>query len=123
MDWQEILSKIILGLIGIGFTALSTMVTYWISKFIKDEHLKKLLNSLNELARSAVLEVYQTYVEELKGKGLFDKEAQSKALSKAIGIIKANLDSETKKWLEENKGDVEAYLKTLIESQIALLKK
>lgn len=123
MNWQEILTKIILGLIGIGFTALSTMVTYWIGKFIKDEHLKKLLASLNELARDAVLEVYQTYVEELKGKGLFDKEAQSQALSKAIGIIKANLDSETKKWLEDNKGNVEAYLKTLIESQIALLKK
>ena len=123
MNWENILNEAVLGLIGIVISALGALVSYWIAKKAKDEKLKGILNSLHEVVRNAVLETYQTYVEELKDKDVFDKEAQKKALTRALNIIETNLSEEVKTWLKTNYGNVQEYLKGLIEAQIALLKK
>ncbi len=123
MNWENILSEVILSILGIIFSGLGALVTYWISKKIKDDKLKGIINSLNEVIKKATLEVYQTYVEELKEKNMFDREAQKTALIRALNIIETNLPSNVLKWLEDNFTDVREYLKGLIEAQIALLKK
>lgn len=123
MNWENIFTEAVIGIIGIVITALGTLVSYWISTKIKDEKLKNVLNSLNELVKKAVLEVYQTYVESLKANGAFDLDAQRNALQRALNIIKANMTTEVEEWLKTNVNDVETYLKSMIEAQIALLKK
>ncbi len=123
MNWESILTEIILSIAGIVFTALGGLVSYWISKKIKDDKLKTIMTSLNEVIKNAVLETYQTYVEELKDKNMFDEKAQKKALERCLTIIKTNMPLEVKNWLEANYDDITAYLKGLIEAQIALLKK
>lgn len=123
MNWESILTEVILSILGIVLSGLGALATYWISKLIKDDKLKGILNSLNNVVKNAVLEVYQTYVEELKEKNMFDAEAQKTALKRALNIIETNLSSEVKEWLKTNFNDVQAYLKSLIEAQIALLKK
>ena len=123
MNWESILSEVILSVLGLIFSALGALVTYWISKKIKNEKLREIANSLNELVKKATLEVYQTYVEELKEKNIFDAEAQKTALSRALNIIETNTAPEVKEWLKMNVRDSEEYLKGLIEAQIALLKK
>lgn len=123
MNWESILTEAILSVLGLVFTALGGLVSYWIAKKIKDDKLKSIINSLNEVVKKATLEVYQTYVEELKDKNIFDLEAQKTALSRALKIIETNCTQEAKEWLKSNVSDVEGYLKGLIEAQIALLKK
>lgn len=123
MNWESILTEVILSVLGIVFSALGAYVTYWISKKIKDDKLRGIMESLYKLVKDAVLEVYQTYVEALKDGCIFDKEAQKSALEKALAIIKANMPSEVDSWLKENYSDIEGYLKTLIEAQIASLKR
>lgn len=122
MNWGQIGTEIILGLVGVIFSALGVIITYLINKYIKDQKAKDILNSLHQVVRDSVLEVYQTFVEELKEKDIFDKNAQKMALERCLELIKTNMSNEVKTWLEANVGDITAYLKSLIEAQIGLLK-
>ena len=122
MDWNGIATEIILGVVGLVMSALGILVTYLINKYIKNDELKGIVNSLNELVRNSVLEIYQTYVEALKKGGIFDEMAQNEALERCLALINRNMPEKVHAWLEANYGDIEAYLKSLIESQIGLLK-
>lgn len=122
MDWAEIGTQVIVGIIGVLLTGLGTLITFLINKYIKNDKLKTILSSLNETVRNAVSEVYQTYVEALKKDGMFDAEKQKEALSRALEIIKTNLPSEVMTWVQENYTDIDAYFKSLIEAAIGLLK-
>ena len=122
MNWGQIGTEIIISLAGVVISALGLFLTYLINKYIKDQKVKDIINSLHQLVRNSVLEVYQTFVEELKDKDLFDKEAQNKALERCLGLIRANMPNDVKAWLEANVGDITAYLRSLIEAQIGSLK-
>ena len=122
MDWNGIATEIILGVVGLVMSALGILITYLINKYIKNDELKGIVNSLNELVRNSVLEVYQTYVEALKKGGIFNETAQNEALERCLALINRNMPENVHAWLEANYCDIEAYLKSLIESQIGLLK-
>ena len=122
MNWSEIGTQIILGIIGVVISGLGVFVTYLINKYIKNDKLKSIINSLNELVKNSVLEIYQTYVEALKKDGMFNKEEQKIALNKCLEKIYVNMPEEVAKWLNENVSDIEQYLKSLIEANIGLLK-
>lgn len=122
MDWNGIASEIILGVFGLVMSALGILITYFINKYIKNDELKGIVNSLNELVRNSVLEIYQTYVEALKKGGIFNETAQKEAQERCLALINRNMPENVHAWLEANYGDIEAYLKSLIESQIGLLK-
>ena len=122
MNWAEIGTQIIVGIIGVLLTGLGTLITFLINKYIKNDKLKTILSSLNETVRNAVSEVYQTYVEALKKNGMFDAEKQKEALNKALEIIKTNLPTDVMNWVKENYSDIDSYLKSLIEAAIGLLK-
>ena len=122
MNWAEIGTQVILGIIGVLLTGLGTLITFLINKYIKNDKLKTILSSLNETVRNAVSEVYQTYVEALKKDGMFDAEKQKEALNKALEIIKTNLPTDVMTWVQENYTDIDAYFKSLVEAAIGLLK-
>lgn len=120
--WDEIAKEFLLGVIGIVISGLGAYVTYLINKHVKNEEIKALINSLNELVKASVLETYQVYVEELKEKCIFDKEAQNIALNRCLKSIKINMPSKVETWLKSNFTNPENYLITLIEAQIGALK-
>lgn len=122
MNWAEIGTQVITGIIGVLIAGLGTLITVLINKYVKNDKLKTILNSLNETVKNAVSEVYQTYVEALKKDGMFDAEAQKEALSRALEIIKTNLPTEALDWVKENYNDIDAYFRSLIEATIGLLK-
>lgn len=122
MNWNNILTELIIGLIGIVISGLGIYVTYLINKWVKNQETKDIINSLNEIVKNAVLEVYQTYVEELKDKDIFDKEAQNIALERALKIIKENIPEKVETWLKTNFVAYQEYIKGLIEAQIGALK-
>ena len=122
MDWNGIATEIILGVVGLVMSALGILITYLINKYIKNDELKGIVNSLNELVRNSVLEIYQTYVEALKKGGIFNETAQNEGLERCLALINRNMPEKVHAWLEANYCDIEAYLKSLIEAQIGLLK-
>jgi hypothetical protein len=122
MDWAEIGTQVILGIVGAVISGLGILITYLINKYIKNDKLKTILNSLNELVRNSVLEIQQTYVDSLKKGGMFDEEAQKEALARCLDVINTNMPKDVKEWLDANVGDVEAYLKGLIEAQIGSMR-
>ncbi|MDY5929290.1 MAG: hypothetical protein SPJ27_04555 [Candidatus Onthovivens sp.] len=122
MNWNEIGTQVILGIIGLIISGLGAIVTYLINKYIKNDKLKSIMNSLDELVGNGVLAVYQTYVEALKKDGIFDEIAQKNAYNKCLELINKNMSTDVKKWLVENKDNIDDYLKDLIEAKIASLK-
>lgn len=84
--WQEILSALItaVGSALVGFLIFGIKkFTTWLSTKTSDAKLKAILSGASSVTEMVVEEVYQTYVESLKGKNAFDKEAQEKALGMA----------------------------------------
>ncbi len=122
MNWNEIGTQVIAAIAGVIVSGLSVFITYLVDKWVKNDELKYIIKSLNEVVQQSVLAIYQTYVEELKCKNEFTLEAQSMALKRCLALVKVNLPNEVKKWLEANYEDIEGYLKSLIEAQIGLLK-
>lgn len=122
MNWGEIGTQVILGILGVVLSSLGVIVTYLVNKYVNDAKLKNILTSLNALVQNSVLEVYQTYVEALKKAGNFDAEAQKLALERCLTLIKANMPKDIETWLKANYSNVESYLKSLVEAQIGFLK-
>lgn len=122
MNWTEIGTQVIIAIIGVVVSGLGTLITFLINKYVKNDKLKTILNSLHELVKDSVLEIQQTYVEVLKKDGAFTPEAQKEALERCLLIIKTNMPKDIKAWLEANVDDLEAYLRTLIEATIGSLK-
>ena len=122
MNFQEILFSAI-GTILTGLLAwLVSIITHWINSKIKDKNAAKILTSITTLVTNVVQATYQSYVEALKGTDAWTKKAQEEALNKAFTTIKNQLNNEGIKFIEENYGNVEEYIKTLIESILYKLK-
>lgn len=123
MDWNEI----ILTVVSIIFTALATwgigILKTWLNIKIKDKTVLKCINNVIEAVDTVVKFTYQTYVENIKGSGLWDEVAQKEALNKALICARAQLSSEAKEYLSENFNDLDEYLKSRIESAIYDLKR
>ncbi len=122
MNWNEIGTQLIVGIVGIIVSGLGVFVTYLINKWVKDNELKTIITSLNDVVKNAVAETYQTYVEALKEQDNFTLEAQKIAVERCLETIKANMPIKVEEWLKSNYTDIEKYLKSLIEAQIGLLK-
>lgn len=122
MDWNNIFSEFLLGLIGIILTAFGTVIAVLIDKYIKNDQAKSAAASFHDLVRNSVLETYQVYVEELKDKNMFSAEAQKTALSACSELIKANMTPTVEKWLKSNFMNIDEYIVSNIEAQIGALK-
>lgn len=108
--------------IGLG---LATLITYgfsrlnaWIATKTKNENLARTIGLAEKLISSSVAAVQQTFVEQLKKDGKFDKEAQELAMRKAIMLVVSQLTPEAKAILEESFGDLQVWLATQIEALV-----
>lgn len=106
------------GLITLGFTMLKA----WITNKIKNENMKNAMIALSEAVHASVLAVQQTFVDQLKKDGKFDKDNQVKALTQAVETTKAMLSAETIKLVEEHVGNLENWIRTQIEASIKSMK-
>ena len=112
-----------LGIIVTGLaTWLSSALVKFLNEKIKDKRLTNWLTQIVDIITSAVKFTYQTYVEELKDKDIFTKKAQEKALNQTYERVKNQLSKEAVKFIEENYGDVEKWIKEKIEVVIYSLK-
>lgn len=121
--WEQIGTELILGLIGLIISGLGILITHLINKYVKNDTVRGYLNELREIVFDVVQEVQQTYVNDLKEKGFFNKEAQQHACEMALHIIENSLSKELKAWLEKTYPDAQEFLITLIESTVFAMKK
>lgn len=120
------LQTIILGALGTIVTALVTWgierLIAWLNTKIKDNKALKFLTEAIGVVQSVVKATFQTYVEALKNKNVFDEDAQKEALNRAIAQTKATLSVETQKYITDNYGDLTEWIRLQIESTLYDLK-
>ena len=102
------------GLIALLFAKLNS----WLSAKIKDVKIQNALLAVSEVVQNSVLAVQQTFVDQLKKDGKFDKEAQAKALQEALRLSMSNISAELREQVEILYPDFEQWIKTMIESVI-----
>jgi hypothetical protein len=116
----------VLSALGIVFTGLFTWIakvaTKWLNSKIKNKYVAELASSIVVVVTNAVKATYQSYVEGLKGTDAWTKDAQEKALQMALETAKTELTTEALAYIQEQHGDINSYLKTLIESVLYDLK-
>ena len=129
MDWTMILNNlfelVLFPLISIGVVYLIYFLNVK-TKELKDktdnDTFDKYLDMLNSTIAQCVIATTQTYVSSLKQQGKFDEEAQKTAFQKTYENVMSILTAESKYYLQTALGDLEAYVNSRIEAEVALNK-
>jgi hypothetical protein len=129
MDWLNFANEAVQVLLPVAALALATTITFYVGKLIKagqdkseNEKVDKYLDMLNTTITNAVLATTQTYVEALKGKNAFDKDAQQQAFDMTYTAVMSVLSDEAKKYLAEAVGDLRVYVTNQIEATVKMTK-
>lgn len=125
MDWIVILQEIfdlvlipLLAIIAKYFIQFVSIKMDEIKNKQTSEETKKYLDQVEKAVENCVVATNQTYVESLKNKNAFDAEAQKEAFRMTYEALMATLTVEAKEFLAIAYGDMEVYLKTLIEAKV-----
>lgn len=113
---------------------LLTVLGKFVIDFLNAKREEAKMKTDNELARKyidmaadtvaqCVAATNQTYVDSLKNKEIFTKEAQTEAFNKSLEAVLTILNNDALKYLDEFTGDAEQYLTTMIEAEVAKQKK
>lgn len=129
LDWLDILDKIfdiaivpILGAAAMYLVALIKTEKQKLLEKTKDETAKKYIELLDKTITECVLATNQTYVNALKEQNAFDSEAQKKAFKLTFDSIMAILTDDAQIYLNEVVKDLNTYITTKIEYQVAITK-
>ena len=125
MDWMEMLQKIfevcIIPLLGILTTYLVVFIrqkSKELQETTDNELYKKYIEMLQDTIVRCVIATNQTYVEALKNKNAFDKEAQAEAFRMTYDAVMAILTDDAKDYLANVVGDLQTYIIKLIEAEV-----
>lgn len=88
----------------------------------ENERAKHYINEVTEAVTTAVTATSQTYVDALKNKNMFTKEAQTEALTKAKNTAIAIISPAAAEFINEVYGDLETYLTAKIEEAVRVQK-
>ena len=125
MNYMEMLQKIfevcIIPLLGVLTTYLVLFIkqkSKELQKTTDNELYKKYIELLQDTIVRCVIATNQTYVEALKDKNAFDKEAQEHAFKMTYDAVMAILTDDAKVYLSNVFGDLETYITKLIEAEV-----
>lgn len=122
MDWQSLVLQIVSVVLATLGAWVLAKVKSLINTKIKNEKARALLDSATTVVSNVVKATYQTYVESIKGTDAWTKDAQEKALQTAVTAARSQLSEEVEKYISDNFGDVETWIKSLIETTLYNLK-
>lgn len=130
MNYVEMLTQIfqvcIVPLLGILTTFLVQLIKTKQAELVSktdSEINKKYMDMLTDTITKCVIATNQTYVDALKDKNAFTKEAQEEAFMKTSSAVLTILSEDAKEYLNETLGDLNAYITTQIEAQVNAHKK
>ena len=116
--WENLVTQIVLWALGGIFSVVGGFIIRFINKKIKNDTIKNLLLGAVNIVSDGVKFTYQTYVEEIKGTTLWDKDAQERAMQKTIDYVKNTMTQQAKDYIVANYGDLEAWIRQQAEIQI-----
>lgn len=116
--WENLVTQIVLWALGGIFSVVGGFIIRFINKKIKNDTIKNLLLGAVDIVSDGVKFTYQTYVEEIKGTTLWDKDAQERAMQKTVDYVKGTMTQQAKDYIVANYGDLEAWIKQQAEIQI-----
>lgn len=122
---SQIFELVIIPLLGVLTTYAVKLVNSKIAEIktnTKNELETKYLIMLDQTISDCVIATTQTYVDSLKNKGEFTKEAQQEAFNKTYKAIITILNEDAMEYLNEVVGDLNAYITNKIESEVKLNK-
>ncbi len=129
MNWMEMLQKIfevcIIPLLGVLTTYLVIFIrqkSKELQETTDNELYKKYIEMLQDTIVRCVIATNQTYVEALKNKNAFDKEAQAEAFRMTYESVMAILTDDAKDYLANVVGDLQTYIVKLIEAEVNINK-
>ena len=130
MEYKELLPIIVKTVLIPLLIALTGFIIKWINakanqlkEKATDDRYFLYIDILQELVTKTVIMVNQTYVEELKKENAFTKEAQVEAFNKVFETVVESLSEDVYLYLEQIIGDLNEYIKVLIESSVKLQKR
>lgn len=118
---NEVINNVLMTAITVGFLiALKFMIgrSEEIKKNIKDERVKKAIDKALEIVTLAVNVTNQTFVDGLKKKGAFGRDEAEEAFNATKVKVLELLSDETKKILDEEFENTNAFLNDAIESKV-----
>ena len=129
MDYMALLQQIfevcIIPLLGVLTTFVIMFVrkkTNELQEATDNELYKKYMELLRDTVIDCVIATNQTYVEALKNKNAFDKQAQEEAFKLSYNAVMEILSDDAKEFLNSAVGDLNEYVTKLIEAQVKLNK-
>lgn len=111
-------------LIPLLVTVITICICVMTSKVAKDaartapSKYSEIIYGLENIVSKAVITTNQTFVDELKKQGKFDKEAMQEAYERTFESIIASLSQSFFEYLDEETIDVNALLKNMIETSV-----
>ena len=118
MEWKDLLIYILESICGLVITVGIPYAVMLLKKKIENEQLARILDRAAKIVSDSVLLVNQTYVDALKQANQFDQEAQEKAFAICKAKVIALLNEEAIQAIYETYGDLEEWLKTVIEANV-----
>lgn len=122
---SQIFDLVIIPLLGIVTAYVVKLVNKKITEIdasVNSEMASKYLSMLDKTISECVISTTQTYVDSLKAKGEFNKEAQEEAFDKTFDAILSILGEDTIEYLNEIVGDLSTYINVKIEAEVKLNK-
>ena len=111
-------------LIPLLITIITICICTMTSKIAKDaarlapSKYSEIIYGLENIVNKAVITTNQTFVNELKKQGRFDKEAMEEAYNKTFNSIVASLSQSFFEYIDKENVDIDALLKNMIETSV-----
>lgn len=111
-------------LIPLLITIITICICMMTSKVAKDaartapSKYSEIIYALENIVNKAVITTNQTFVNELKKQGKFDKEAMEVAYNKTFNSIVASLSQSFFEYIDEENVDIDVLLKNMIETSV-----
>lgn len=111
-------------LIPILVTIITICICMMTSKIAKDaartapSKYSEIIYGLENIVNKAVITTNQTFVNELKKQGKFDKEAMQEAYRRTYESIVASLSQSFFEYIDEETIDIDVLLKNMIETSV-----
>ena len=125
MDFLDISQQFFNTLFVPLLAVVAVFIIRWVN--VQAEELKKrtdneiaykYIDLLNYTISACVTATNQTYVEALKNKNMFDKEAQEEAFRRTFEAVQEILSDEARKYLDEIYSDLNEYIINQIEANV-----
>lgn len=123
MDWMNLLQQIfevciipLLGILTTYFIVFIKNKSNELKEVTDNELYRKYIDLLQDTIVRCVVATNQTYVENLKNKNAFDKEAQEEAFKMTYDAVMVILTDDAKEYLNNAVGDLQLYVTKLIEA-------